>query len=272
MYSNLLLYGVASIFYLMVGIKIVLSFKKRTDTAPVWALPVIGVGIATHYWILQAAAFPGNGAIQMSFGISISAMCFFSALILFFGAVYSRVHTLFALVLLVASVGVWAPVIWPAQAPPILEATSAFRLHIVMGLVAYSFMMMAVIQAVLMTIMDLRLKNHAMLDEPEGLVATMPNLMKMEKILFSMVTMAFVFLTFTIAGGMFSTAHYFDTILNFDHKTTLTILAWLAFGTLLVGRRVFGWRSRKAMTVFWIAVALQVLAYFVYRFVLEMLL
>ena len=146
-----------------------------------------------------------------------------------------------------------------------------FKLHIAFGLLAYSFMLMSVVQAVLMSILNSRLKNHEALEEPEGIVASMPNLMTMERILFRVIFACFVVLTLTIITGMVSTVHYLDALLAFDHKTVLTILSWLVFGILLLGRKLLGWRSRKALTIFWIAVALQVIAFLAYRFVLDVL-
>lgn len=267
---NLIFYGVTSIFYLAVGVKIVSTFKKRGDAAPIWALPVIGLGLLSHFWILQASTFPAPDTVEMGFGISVSAMCFFSTLILFFGALYSRVHALYAIVLILSALGVWFPLLFPSPGR-IVGASLGFKIHIACGIVAYSFMMMAIVQAVLMSILNSRLKNHAAVNEPEGIVATMPNLMMMEKILFRVIAACFVFLTLTIVGGMVSTAQYLHALLTFDHKTVLTILSWVVFGILLLGHRYFGWRSRRALTLFWVAVALQVIAYFAYRFVLDVL-
>ena len=269
---NLILYGVASIFYLIVGGKIVSTFKKRGDQAPTWSLPVIAVAIVAHFWVLQSAIFCAPQTIQISFGSSISAMCFFSTLILFFGALYSRVHALYGIILLIAGVGIWSPIVFPSEATPIVGSTIGFRFHITFGLLAYSFMLMSVVQAVLMSILNTRLKNHEALEEPEGIVASMPNLMMMERILFRVILACFVVLTLTILTGMTSTVHYLDSLLTFDHKTVLTILSWAVFFFFFLGRRLFGWRSRKALTVFWIAVALQVIAFFAYRFVLDVLL
>ena len=42
-------------------------------------------------------------------------------------------------------------------------------------------------------------------------------------------------------------------------------------GILLLGRRFLGWRSGKALVLFWVAVLLQFVAYFAYRFVLDVL-
>lgn len=266
---NSILYGVASIFYLLVGGKIVSTFKKRGDRAPTWALPVIAVGFLAHFWVLQSSIFVAPQTVVMGFGQAISAVCFFCVLVLFFGALYSRVHALFAIVLLIAGVGLWAPLVFPTEGNPIVGADISFKLHIAFGLIAYSFMLMSVVQALLMSTLNTRLKNHLALDEPEGIVATMPNLMMMERILFRVVLACFIFLTMTILTGMVSSVQYFDALLSFEHKTVLTILSWALFGVLLLGRRIFGWRGRRALMLFWVAVVLQTLAFLVYRFVLD---
>ena len=174
---NIILYGVASIFYLIVGGKIVSTFKKRGDQAPTWSLPVIAAAIVAHFWVLQSSIFCAPQTIWVTFGNSISAICFFSTLILFFGALYSRGHALYGIVLLIAGFGIWSPLLFPSDAQPIVGSTMGFKLHIAFGLLAYSFMLMSVVQAVLMSILNSRLKNHEALEEPEGIVASMPNLM-----------------------------------------------------------------------------------------------
>lgn len=263
---NLLFYVVASILYLFVGGKIVASFKKRSDSAPLWVLPLIGVAIVAHFWVLQGAIFPQKGHLVMGFGCAVSAMSFISALVLFFGALYSRVHVLFAWVLLVAGLGIWGPMVMPSAEPPMMDTTGTFRLHIAMGIVAYSFMLIAVIQAVLMGMLDARLRSRDAVRDPEGIVASLPNLMDMEKMLFQCIGACFVFLTLTVAGGWMAASGQ----LAFDHKTVLTLLSWAVFGVLLLGRRLAGWRSRQALRIFWIAVVFQVLAYLAYRFVLDL--
>ena len=95
--------------------------------------------------------------------------------------------------------------------------------------------------------------------------------MTMERILFRVILACFIVLTLTILTGMSSTVHYLDSLLAFDHKTVLTILSGVVFGVLLLGRKFLGWRSKKALMIFWIAVALQVIAFFAYRFVLDVL-
>lgn len=267
---NLLFYGVATILYLVVGLKIVTSFKKQGDVAPAWTLLAAGVAIVCHFWVLQGATFPAKATMTMDFGIAVSAICFFASLMLFYGALYSQVQALFAIVCLVSAAGVWAPILFSNGQSVLVGSPLSFKMHIAMGLIAYAFMIMAIVQAILMGILNRRLRNHDMLKEPAGLVASMPDLMSMERMLFRLVFACFVFLMLTIAGGALSSTQIADATL-FGHKTVLTGISCAIFGVLVLGRRFFGWRSRQALTLFWIAVVCQVIAFLVYRFVLDVL-
>jgi ABC-type uncharacterized transport system permease subunit len=56
------------------------------------------------------------------------------------------------------------------------------------------------------------------------------------------------------------------------HKTVLSVLSWLAFGALLVGRWRYGWRGNKAVRWTLAAMALLLLSFFGSKFVLELVL
>jgi ABC-type uncharacterized transport system permease subunit len=56
------------------------------------------------------------------------------------------------------------------------------------------------------------------------------------------------------------------------HKTVLSVLSWLAFGALLLGRWRQGWRGATAVRWTLAAMALLVLAFFGSKFVLELVL
>jgi ABC-type uncharacterized transport system permease subunit len=56
------------------------------------------------------------------------------------------------------------------------------------------------------------------------------------------------------------------------HKTTLSIMAWLAFGLLLWGRWRYGWRGRSAVRLTLAGIVLLLLAYFGSKLVLEIIL
>lgn len=56
------------------------------------------------------------------------------------------------------------------------------------------------------------------------------------------------------------------------HKAVFSLLAWLTFAVLLLGRARFGWRGRRAARVLYAGAALLLLAYAGSRFVLEVVL
>jgi ABC-type uncharacterized transport system permease subunit len=56
------------------------------------------------------------------------------------------------------------------------------------------------------------------------------------------------------------------------HKTVLSVLSWLAFGALLLGRWRSGWRGALAVRWTLVAMGLLVLAFFGSQFVLELVL
>ena len=53
------------------------------------------------------------------------------------------------------------------------------------------------------------------------------------------------------------------------HKTVLSVISWLLFGTLLTARWWRGWRGRRAVNWTLVAMVFLVLAYFGSRFILE---
>ena len=53
------------------------------------------------------------------------------------------------------------------------------------------------------------------------------------------------------------------------HKFGLSLLAWVIFGVLLVGRFFAGWRGKRAVKLYLWGFATLCLAYFGNRFILE---
>ena len=59
---------------------------------------------------------------------------------------------------------------------------------------------------------------------------------------------------------------------KWNHKTIFSVLSWLTFAVLLIGRSQWGWRGRRAVSVLYIGSGLLLLAYVGSRFVLEVVL
>jgi ABC-type uncharacterized transport system permease subunit len=56
------------------------------------------------------------------------------------------------------------------------------------------------------------------------------------------------------------------------HKTVLSVLSWLVFGILLIGRWRYGWRGARAVRWTLAAMILLLLAFFGTQFVRELIL
>ena len=78
----------------------------------------------------------------------------------------------------------------------------------------------------------------------------------------------------SLAGWLFGQHLYGTTGVGWkwDHKSVFSVLSWLTFATLLIGRARFGWRGRRAVRFLYAGAALLLLGYAGSRFVLEVIL
>ena len=140
-------------------------------------------------------------------------------------------------------------------------------LHWALGITSYGLFAVAVIHAWMMTRAEARIRSAS-----EGF-SGMP-LLTMERLTFRFVNVGFVLLSATLIAGFFFGSQLYGSAhaLKWDHKTIFSVLSWLTFGVLLIGRERFGWRGRKAVRVLYIGSGLLLLAYVGSRFVLEVVL
>ena len=59
---------------------------------------------------------------------------------------------------------------------------------------------------------------------------------------------------------------------RFNHKNVFSVLSWVTFAALLLGRARFGWRGRRAVRVLYAGTGMLFLAYAGSRFVMEVVL
>jgi ABC-type uncharacterized transport system permease subunit len=139
--------------------------------------------------------------------------------------------------------------------------------HIAVALLAYAFLLVAALTALLMTGLEKRL-HRGLAAEPGGT----PPLLTLERYLFRLIAIGFGLLTLALASGALFSEEVFGKPFTFSHKSLFSILAWLTFGALLAGRWRFGWRGRRALTWILAGTACLVLAYLGSKFVAEVLL
>lgn len=262
-----LLLVVAAVAYLVSGIGVVRAMQIKGAVAPGWMRNVAFAGFVVHVAAVFVEMFASD-VIHFGFGMAVSAMLLIAVLITLIESYVHRVTVLTGLVLIMAAAGSVLPVVFPGEMYRSETWSMLFRVHLLAALAAYSFMTIAVVQAILLMRMDRQLKNP-LTETDTGILANMPNLMAMERILFRIVACGFVCLTLVLILGGFATMQAHGVPYVLDHKTVMTWLAWIVFAILLVGRYGFGWRKKKALTWFWAGIAVLAVAYLVYRFVLE---
>ena len=172
------------------------------------------------------------------------------------------------------AIAVLLAVVFPGQALH-SAASKWLPVHWALGLASYGLFAVAVAHAWLMMRSEkqMRLPSNMTANTMSATASGLP-LLTLERLTFRFVTAGFVLLTATLlAGWLFSESLYgAGKVWKWDHKTIFSVLSWLAFAVLIVGRAQFGWRGRTAVRVLYIGSGLLLLAYVGSRFVLEMVL
>jgi ABC-type uncharacterized transport system permease subunit len=156
---------------------------------------------------------------------------------------------------------------YPGELRPITSPLAP--LHFALGVGAYALFGAAVVHGLMLDASERRLRGGVSLAAHGGAAQRqgMP-LLQLERLTFRFVEAGFVVLTATLILGVATTVHW----RWLDHKVQFSLMAWAVFAALLVGRRLRGWRGRRATRWLYIGAVLLLLAYVGSRFVLEVLL
>ncbi|HTT10159.1 MAG TPA: cytochrome c biogenesis protein CcsA [Burkholderiaceae bacterium] len=234
-----------------------------------WFLPVLA---AAHAALLASAVVDSEG-IRFGFAHFLSATFLFTVLVVWAEGFLVPIRGLLVLVLPLAAVAAVLPAIFHGSQIAATSETLAFRAHIVIALAASSLFTIAAMHALLMASMDRSLHSAGGNETALGRVlAEVPPLLAMERLLFRLIWTGFLLLTATLISGVLFSEQLFGRALRFDHKTVFTIASWVVFAGLLVGRHFFGWRGRTALRWTLVGFVMLLLAYVGSRFVLEVIL
>jgi ABC-type uncharacterized transport system permease subunit len=156
---------------------------------------------------------------------------------------------------------------FPGEVRPITNALAP--LHFALGVGAYGLFGAAVLHALMLDSAERRLRAGGPAAALAGGAQTlgMP-LLQLERVTFRFVEAGFAVLTGTLVLGLASMVHWRWG----DHKAVFSLLAWGVFAALLLGRRLRGWRGRRATRWLYAGAVLLLLAYAGSRFVMEVLL
>ena len=90
--------------------------------------------------------------------------------------------------------------------------------------------------------------------------------------MFRILSIGFILLTILVVSGMVFGEQVWGHVLALNHKVIFTLLAWLVFAVLLMGRYIYGWRGLTAVRATIFGFALLFLAYVGTHFVLDVIL
>jgi ABC-type uncharacterized transport system permease subunit len=272
----LLLSGVAVLLYLLAA----LPGLWRHGAGPDWLLRLSSAallgGFVLHL-LLLVIDISGFGQVlpgaRLGFGPVLSMTVW---LVIAVHTLESRLVPLPAVRTVLALTGalvVGLAALYPGEAQ-VLHSPLA-PLHFVLGVGSYGLFGAAVLHAVMLDAAERRLRSGAGgAAVPGAGRAAMPGagramgmpLLQLERLTFRFVEAGFAVLTATLVLGLVTSEGW-----RFEHKIVFSLLAWGVFAALLLGRRLRGWRGRRATGWLYVGTVLLLLAYVGTRFVWEVL-
>jgi ABC-type uncharacterized transport system permease subunit len=200
-----------------------------------WPIALILHIVALHYPLMIGKALHLN---LMTAG---SYVMWLISLILFISTLKRKVEVLAIFILPFAILSLLATMLFSPDINPIVNMKSGLGVHILFSLLAYSLLMLASFQALLLAYQNNQLHTH----QHSPLMRALPSLEDMEHLLFRLIGVGVIMLSIGLLSGFY----YLDNLFGarIAHKTILSIIAWVIFSVLLFGRWKYGWRGRKAV-------------------------
>ena len=250
----------------------------------------IGVVWVVHALLLRDAAIV-DGTWRFGFALALSATMWLAIALLWLESLSESLLGIWVVLLPLATLCALLPLVFPGSLE--LGRLSGadgggfspwLPVHLIVALAAYGLLTIAAVYAVFMAALDRWLRrtrgdawsagegSEGRVDVERSVLGGLPPLLTMERILFRLIGLGFVLLTLTVLSGIVFSEALFGKPIRWDHKTIFTLIAWVTFAALLVGRVTRGWRGRLALSWTLSGFAMLFLAYAGSRFVLEVVL
>ena len=228
-------------------------------------LMLVAVAVGLHGYCLYRGIYSAQG-LRLGFFNALSLIGWVTAAMLVVAAWFKPVINLGVAMFPGAAVALLLMMVFPASVIVDLQGGWPMKVHVLSSLLAYSLFAAAAVQVVLLAMQDKSLRRH----KAGGYVRAMPPLQTMESLLFQMLGLGFIVLSFSLVTGAIYITDMFAQ--HLAHKTVLSLIAWLVFAILLWGRWQAGWRGRTTMLWTLGGFALLALAYPATKFILEIIL
>jgi len=271
-------HGLAALLYAALGLA---AWRPMARAAPA----TTPARHAKHWWVLAAIVLHGialrqsillGPSLYLSWALALSAAIWLGLVVFWLENLILNIGSLLLILLPAATVGSLLAGLFPRGVMVVHAGDEWLRMHLTIALIGYGLMIIAALQAVMMTALERQLHRPVQDARARGLIHraldAMPPLLMQERLLFRLILIGFMALTLTVITGALASLRLHGLMFPLDHKTIFTMLSWLTFGVLLAGRRLYGWRGRIALRWTLTGFAFLLLAYTGTRFVLQVLL
>lgn len=255
---------IAACLYAALGFYLANHVAKQKTPNPSLVLFGTASALLIHALGIISLSIKSDG-IQLSL-VAITAQIFWAInVIVLLSSIKRPVQNLFILLLPFSAVAVIAAYFSHNQST-VMQLNETLAIHVVLSILAYSLLTIATLQALFLAYQNRQLKNKSDLQR----LRFLPPLQTMEALLFEFVTGGEILLTLSILSGFVFLDNLFAQ--HLAHKTVFSIAAWLVYGFLLIGKYKLGWRGLTAIRWTLAGFLFLMLAYFVNKIVLELIL
>ena len=263
MYALVLNLAAIAVYIAATGYLFTLIRHQKPITGP-WlhALPISAIGF---HWAGLYPLLVSVEGINFSFFATANLVSATMNTLLFISGLRKPLQSLYALLMPVAVICI-AMLLITHQPQHFSKLNEGLALHVILSLLAYSFLTIATAQALLLARQTHQLRHN----QTSGTIKLLPPLQTMEALLFELLWLGFIILSASIVTGIGFIEDLFAQ--HLAHKTVFSVIAWLIYAALLAGRHWLGWRGNTAIRFTLGGFAALMLAFFGSKFVLELLL
>ena len=255
----------ALLFYGVAFARILLSARAGTQLLRTWQNSLlVGLGIVSELFAIGTDGAP----LALDFYSAATLFALAMSIVVLLGSIWRPVFNLFLfllpvniLCLLLSFVIERSPL-----SASLNDYSTGMLSHIVLSVLAYSFVTIASAQALLLAWQHKQLKEKKV----SKLASYLPPIQTIEAIMFDLILIGELLLTLSIVSGLIFIDDIFEQ--HLVHKTVFSLVSWAIFALLLAGRQLFGWRGKQAVSWCLWGFFCLMLAYFGTKFVLELVL
>ncbi|SFV88166.1 CcsA-related protein [hydrothermal vent metagenome] len=252
--------------YLLAALLLMRFFTKDSLEHPFNKTVFLLISAAIIAHTLTFTNFWTANGIFFGLANSVSFVAWVIAILLFLSSISKPVHALGILVYPLVAASLIFSILFPDANTATKTLSLSIASHIFLSITAYALLALAVCQSVLLKIQE----RHLHAKDINGFINKLPPLQTMEALLFQNLRIGFYLLTLSLLTGFI----FIDDIFaqHLIHKTVLSLIAWVIFAVLVIGRKVLGWRGKQAIIATQIGFGVLLMAYYGSKFVLERLL